>query len=302
MKRAKKVSKSERLNHTFALSFILPATFFAVSLILYPLYKTVVLSFQNVKFMGAVGKTDDTLTLNNYAKLFQNSVFFNALIRSILFTAIALSVSFLIGLGLALLLNRKYRFQKLARALLLLSWPIPGVVVSFLFMWMFDANYGIINIILKSLHIINGNVKWLISPTTAISTVIIETVWKSYPFFILTLLAGLKIIPADLFEAASIDGANALQKFSRITLPALRSVIVTSLLLNGLWVFSNFDLIYVLTGGGPNRATETMPLLLYNEAFKFYNISSASAIGIISLLVCSFFVILCIPALKKQFY
>lgn len=298
----KKKSKRDRKNHAMALGFALPAAVFSVLLIIYPLFTTIKLSFQDVKFIGSYNQTDIGYTLDNYKKLFTNQDFWSALVRSLLFTAVALLISFVIGLGLALLLNRKFRFQKLARVLLLLAWPIPGVIVGMLFTWMFDGNYGIINAILKSLHIIDQNIKWFSSGNTAVVTVIMATIWKSYPFFTLTLLAGLKGISFDYYEAASIDGANVWQKFTNITLPALRSVIVTSLLLNGLWIFRNYDVVYSITGGGPNQATETMPLLLYNQAFQYYNMGYASAIGIISLAVCSIFVVLAMPSLKKQFY
>lgn len=298
----KKKSKRDGKNHAMALGFALPAAVFSVLLIIYPLFTTIKLSFQDVKFIGSYNQANIGYTVANYKKLFSNQDFWSALTRSLLFTAVALIISFLIGLGLALLLNKKFRFQKLTRVLLLLAWPIPGVIVGMLFTWMFDGNYGIINSVLKSLHIIDQNIKWLSSGNTAVVTVIMATIWKSYPFFTLTLLAGLKGISFDYYEAASIDGANVWQKFTNITLPALRSVIVTSLLLNGLWIFRNYDVVYSITGGGPNQATETMPLLLYNQAFQYYNMGYASAIGIISLLVCSIFVILAMPSLKKQFY
>lgn len=294
-------TKSEKRNHRMALAFALPAAIFSMLLIIYPLFTTVKLSFQNVKFIGSL--TDDPgLTLENYTKLCSNTDFWNALGRSVLFTFLALSLSFLIGLGLALLLNKKFRFQKCVRTLILLAWPIPGVIVGLLFTWLFDANYGIINMILKSMHLIDRNVKWITMGNMAKITVITATIWKSYPFFTLTLLAGLKGISSDYYEAASIDGANGWQRFVNITLPALKSVIVTSLLLNGLWIFRNYDLVYTITGGGPNQATETLPLLLYNQAFKYYNMGYASAVGMVSLLVCSVFVILAMPSLKKQFY
>ena len=294
-------TKSEKRNHRMALAFALPAAIFSMLLIIYPLITTVKLSFQNVKFIGSL--TDDPgLTLENYTKLCSNTDFWNALGRSVLFTFLALSLSFLIGLGLALLLNKKFRFQKCVRTLILLAWPIPGVIVGLLFTWLFDANYGIINMILKSMHLIDRNVKWITMGNTAKITVITAPIWKSYPFFTLTLRAGLKGISSDYYEAASIDGANGWQRFVNITLPALKSVIVTSLLLNGLWIFRNYDLVYTITGGGPNQATETLPLLLYNQAFKYYNMGYASAVGMVSLLVCSVFVILAMPSLKKQFY
>lgn len=298
----KRKTKSERKNHIMAVVFALPATVFSLVLIIYPLFTTIKLSFQDVKFIGSLTDQGKGYTLSNYIKLFSNSDFWNALGRSVIFTFIALVLSFLIGLGLALLLNKQFQCQKLVRTLILLAWPIPGVIVGLLFTWMFDGNYGIINVILKNLHIIDRNVKWLTSGSTAMVTVITATIWKSYPFFTLTLLAGLKGISSDFYEAASIDGANAWQRFTKITLPALHSVIVTSLLLNGLWIFRNYDLVYTITGGGPNQATETLPLLLYNQAFKYYKMGYASSIGIVSLLVCSVFVILAMPSLKKQFY
>lgn len=297
-----KANKSEKKNHAMAVTFALPAAVFSLALIIYPLFTTIKMSFQDIKFIGSLSEDKTGFTLANYTKLFSNSDFWNALGRSVMFTFIALSLSFLIGLGLAILLNKKFRFQKLVRTLILLAWPIPGVIVGLLFSWMFDGNYGIINTILKSLHLIDQNIKWLSGGNSAMITVITSTIWKSYPFFTLTLLAGLKGISSDYYEAASIDGANAWQRFTKITLPALQSVIVTSLLLNGLWIFRNYDLVYTITGGGPNQATETMPLLLYNQAFKYYNMGYASTIGIISLLVCSVFVILAMPSLKKQFY
>lgn len=302
MKNSTLSTKSEKKEYMFATAFTLPAAIFSLILIAYPLSQTIKLSFQKAKFIGGIGNVDNSITLDNYSKLFGNKLFWEALSRSIIFTAIALSISFLLGLGLALLLNKKFRFQKLFRTLLLLSWPIPGVAVSLLFIWMFDSNFGIINTILHGLGLIDSNIKWTSSGITASVTVITATMWKSYPFFVLTLLAGLKGISEDMYEAASIDGANSWKKFVNITLPALNSVIVTSLLLNGLWIFRNFDLIYSITGGGPNRTTETLPLLLYNEAFKYYNIGYASAIGVISLIICSVFVILSIPSLRKQFY
>ena len=295
-------TKSEKRNHTMAVVFSLPAAVFSMLLIIYPLFTTVKLSFQDVKFIGSLTDDSTGFTLGNYTKLCSNMDFWNALGRSVLFTFLALSLSFLIGLGLALLLNKKFRFQKCVRTLILLAWPIPGVIVGLLFTWLFDANYGIMNVILKSLRLIEKNVKLITMGNTAKITVITATIWKSYPFFTLTLLAGLKGISSDYYEAASIDGANAWQRFLHITLPALKSVIVTSLLLNGLWIFRNYDLVYTITGGGPNQATETLPLLLYNQAFKYYNMGYASAVGMVSLLVCSVFVILAMPSLKKQFY
>ena len=230
----KQKSRNEKKKHRMALGFALPAALFSLILIIYPLLTTIKLSFQDIKFIGSKTGSSTGFTTENYEKLFTNTEFWDALFRSFFYTFTSLAVAFLMGLGLALLLNRKFRFQKLTRTLILLAWPIPGVIVALLFTWMFDGNYGIINEILKSLHIIDSNVKWLSGEATAMATVVLSTIWKSYPFFTLTLLAGLKGISSDFYEAAAIDGANAWQRFTKIRLPALRSVIDTSLLQKGL--------------------------------------------------------------------
>jgi multiple sugar transport system permease protein len=292
---------TDREKRRVAFAFSFPAFLFAAAIIIYPMLDVIYLSFKNIKFFGAVN-IPDGFTLANYTRVLTSKNFYNALLRSLIYTTLAVGVSFGIGLGLALLINKKGPLQKLFRILVLLAWPIPGVVVSLLFSWIFDGNFGILNSMLRSLGIIRQNIPWLIQTSSAFPSVIVATIWKCYPFFTLMLLAGLQGVPAELYESAQIDGANALQRFHNITFPAIRSVVAIALLQNGLWVFRNYDLISTMTGGGPNRATETLPLLLYNEAFKFSRLGSAAAIGVLGLIVCSLIVILFLPTLKKQFY
>lgn len=294
-------SGRERNRKRVALLFSLPSFVFAAAIILYPMGDILYLSFKNIKFFGAVN-IPKGFTLANYTKVLASDVFVNALVRSLIYTVVSVAFAFAIGLGLALLLNRKTRLQKLFRVLVLLAWPIPGVVVSLLFSWIFDGNFGILNEVLRSMGLIQQNVPWLINSSTAFPAVIAATIWKSYPFFTLMLLAGLQGVPAELYESAEIDGASSFQRFRHITMPAIRSVVAIAVLQNGLWVFRNYDLVATMTGGGPNRATETLPMLLYNEAFKFSRLGSAASIGVIGLMVCSLIVVLFIPALKKQFY
>lgn len=298
----KKTHRLRNNNRAFATALAAPAAILSIIVIIYPLFQTFWMSFQDIKFMGAANSGELEFSLKNYAKLLQDSQFLSAMGKSLYITAIALTVSFILGYGIALLLNKPFKCRALARTLVLLAWPIPGVVVSMLFLWMFDSNLGIINYILKSMNIIDSYVKWTTSPGAATGMVIVATIWKSYPFFTLVLLAGLKAVPASLYESASIDGAGPIRKFRYITLPATRSVSVTALLLNGLWIFRNYDIVANMTGGGPNKATETLPLLLYNTGFKYFKFGYASTIGIAILVVCIFFVLVAMPALKKRFY
>lgn len=300
-KRLHKISTTETQRRRFACCLSAPAVLFSSLVIIYPLLSIIYLSFKNIKFFGAVN-IPSGFTLANYERILGAGSFWDALGRTAVYTTVAVAFAFAIGMSLALMLNMKIRFQRVFRVLVLLAWPIPGVVVSILFMWMFDANFGIVNSILQSVGIISGNVPWLVNSATAFPAVIIATIWKGYPFFALMLLAGLQSVPEELYESAKIDGAGSFQRFRHITIPALGQVIAISVLQNGLWVFRNYDLISTMTGGGPNRATETLPMLLYNEAFKFSRMGSAAAVGVMGLLVCTIVVVLFIPALKKQFY
>ena len=139
---------------------------------------------------------------------------------------------------------------------------------------------------LRNLGLIQRNIPWLASKDMAFLTVIIATVWKGYPFFTLMLLAGLQAISPEYYESARIDGAGAISQFRYITLPAMRQVIAIIVMQNGLWVFRNYDLVAVMTGGGPNRATETIPQMLYNEAFQYFRLGSGSAVGVLGLITC----------------
>lgn len=302
MERRKKIRQLNRSERSFAVALSAPAAILSMIVILYPIIQTFWLSFQDIKFVGANNSEAVRLSLQNYARILQDSQFWNSMGRSLYITAIALAISFVLGFGIALLLNKPFSGRALAQTLLLLPWPVPGVVVSLLFLWLFDSNIGIINYILKSLHLIDTYIRWTTMETAATSVVIMGTIWKSYPFFTLVLLAGLKTVPVSLYESASIDGAGLLQKFRHITLPSMRSVSVTALLLNGLWIFRNYDIIANMTGGGPNRATETLPLLLYNTGFRYFKLGYASTIGVASLIVCIFFVLVAMPVLKKKFY
>ncbi len=284
-----------------SIGFILPASIIVVSLIIYPIIQTVILSFQNVRFWG-VAANNIHFTLENYYKLYYSSSFWSSLNITAIYTFVSVSIAFLIGLVTALLLHTKFKGNRIARIAFLLAWPIPSVAVSLMFIWMFDSSFGVINYILKSFNIITTNVLWLSSPTTALTAAICATVWKGYPFFTLMLYAGIQGIPEELYEAASVDGATAIDKFKYITIPGLRTVIAISILLSGLWVFRTFDIIFIMTGGGPARSTETLPIKLFQEAFQYFRISYASAIGVIGLAICIIVIAIVAPLLRKEFY
>lgn len=286
----------------FCALILVPETLFVVLIILYPLYLTLKLSFFKIDLYDIAKPLTSSPTLRNYVEMFGDRAFWHSLKVSALYTLFATPLTFLVGFGLALLLHQPLRGRRAFRVLLAMPWAIPTAVGSMVFMVMFDSSFGVTNYLLTRLHLVSGNIDWLGSPTTALATIVVTTIWKNCPFFMLMLLAGLQAIPTEFYEAARVDGAGRVRQFVSITLPALRSIITISLMLNALWVFREFDTIYVMTGGGPARMTESLAVSIYQEAFRFFHVGRASALGIVTFFVCLGIVLACQKPLRKEFY
>jgi len=280
---------------------MLPALVMILLITIFPIYIIVRLSFYNVSIFDALDLSQLSPTIENYRKMVSSAFFWKTLLLSISYTIIVTGFSFLIGIGTALILNKDFRGRKIARAIMVMPWAMPTVITSMIFMWIFEAQFGIANFILGRFFSL-PNIRWLFNPKTALFSVCLVTIWKNFPFFTLMLLAGLQTIPKILYEAAKVDGASALRRFRTITLPALRPVIAVSVVLSLLWAFRFFDIIYIMTGGGPARKTETLAIQIYQESFKFFNMGYASSIGIASIIITLIFVITFMRVLMKDFY
>ena len=195
------------------------------------------------------------------------------------------SIPFLIGLVLALMLNQRMPGQRLLRTLALLPWAVPGVTATLAFLWILQPTYGVWNYFLRSVGLIEQDVDWFGDPHTALLAVIIPTAWKGIPFFTLILLAGLQAISPELYEAASIDGADRIGKFRWVTLPGLAPFILIALTFNGLHHFREFDFIYAATKGGPAGATEITAVRIFDLAFQDFDFANAAALGIVTFVV-----------------
>jgi multiple sugar transport system permease protein len=217
--------------------------------------------------------------------------FWPALGHTLVFTVCTTAASFALGFGLALALNVGLRGRSVLRGLFLFPWVLPSVVVSFLWLWIFNANYGVLNGLLMKLHLIGDPVAWLGQPGTAMLAVIVAKTWNSFPWMMVMLLAGLQTVPRDLHEVAALDGAGAVRRFRAVTLPHLRPMIGMVLLLEMIWNFQHFDTIYVMTGGGPAGATTTFAVSVYDTAFKGFDLGSAGAIGALWMLILSILVV-----------
>lgn len=286
----------------FCYLILLPETLFVLLIVIYPLYLTAKFSFFRVDLFAIAKPLDGSPTLFNYVRMLSDPGFWHSLKVSALYALFSTSSTFVIGFALALLLHQPIRGRRIFRVLLAMPWAIPTAIASMVFMLIFDSSFGVANYLLGKLHIIRGNIDWLGSPQTALATIVLTTVWKNIPFFTIMLLAGLQAIPMELYEAARVDGAGRLRQFGAITLPALRSVIAISLMLNVLWIFREFDIIYVMSGGGPARMTETLAITIYQEAFRFQHVGYASALGMVTFVICLGIVLAFQRQLRREFY
>ncbi|MEP7290951.1 MAG: ABC transporter permease subunit, partial [Chloroflexota bacterium] len=246
-----------------ALLFVLPIVIIMAGLILWPFINAILMSMTVRSF---VTRTDQFVGLANYQRLLVDSDYLSAVRNTVVFTAASIVVKFFIGMGIALLLHSKLPFRSILTGIMLLPWIVPEVVTALTFKSIYDPIFGGLNPILMQLGLIDHPIAWLATPGLAMPSVIAVNVWKGIPFYTLLLLAGLKAIDRDQYEAAEVDGANAIQRFRHITLPGLRYVIIVTLLLSTISTFNTFGLIYLMTGGGPGGATRVFSILAYEKA------------------------------------
>ncbi|KFC69526.1 Binding-protein-dependent transport systems inner membrane component [Devosia sp. LC5] len=274
--------------HANKLGYLLlaPAALLILAILVYPMLLAIDLSFHDVKFATLSFGADD-YTLKNYQRLFSSPEFWNAIRTTCMLLLVVTSISLCVGMGTALLVNQQFRGRSFARMLIALPWAVPEVVAVVTWVWILDASFGVLNWLLLKAGLIGGQVSWFSSPGSAFSAVTMVMVWKGYPFISIMILAGLQSIPEEFYQAAKVDGANVFQRFIWITVPCLAPVLGVTLVLTVLWVFRDFSIIYVLTGGGPVGATETLAIMTYEEAFSFFRMGYASSIGVVTLLICA---------------
>jgi len=250
-----------------------------LALSVYPLIYAIKVAFQS-------GSGADThWTFQHFTRLFSDSFFLAALGHTLLFATVALTFEFLLGLGLALLVDRPLRGRGLFRALLLVPMMLPPVVVGVVWRLMLNPDFGAINGTLRSVGLTTDALTWTASPRLAMLSVIAVDVWQWTPFVFLVLLAGLQAIPQEPYEAARMDGSSAWQTFRFITLPLLRPAMLIALLLRTMDLLRVFDQIFILTEGGPGFATETVSLYIYRAAFRFFDFGYAAAMSFVLLVI-----------------
>jgi ABC-type sugar transport system permease subunit len=257
--------------------FVLPIVTLVLALVAYPFCYAIYLSMTR-KFVGV---PPVFVGFENYVRLASDGFFLRAVWNSLIFTFGSVVFKLGLGMAMALVLTSNIRFRSVFTGILLVPWVAPTVVSALNFLWIYDGSLGVLNYLLvKVFRILPQGVGWLSEAGTAMASVIFVNIWRGFPFFGISFLAGMKAIPAELYEAASVDGANALQRFVHVTLPSLRNIVIIVVLLSTIWTFNDFGIVYILTKGGPGGATMVLPVFTYEMAFGAQRLGDAIAVAL----------------------
>jgi multiple sugar transport system permease protein len=263
--------------------FLLPALIVLLLLFGYPLINSIVMAFQNYKLTAP-----DDITFNgleNFRKLASDKDTLMILKNSLIYVVVSVLGQFICGMALALALKKRFRGRGIYQSIVFLPWAFSGFVVGLIYRWSFNGEYGVVNNLLMDLGIIDHKIAWLGTPGYSLAVVIIAMIWMGIPFFAIMILAALQSIPADVYEAADVDGCGTLRAFFKITLPYIKPTIITTILLRTIWIFNSFDLVVVITDGGPANSSQTLPAYMYSKAFGTYDFGFAAALGVVLMII-----------------
>jgi len=266
-----------------ALLLIAPSLLIIFGIVLQPILSTFYLSFFDASL--GIGKTNIWIGLSNYFSLLGDKLFWETIQRTLYFTIISVGLELLLGLGIAHLIHAHPPGWRFLRTSLIIPWAVPTIVNGTMWRWIYNADYGAMNALLTQLGLIDKYIPWLTKPLTAMNLVILADIWHSVPFIALILQAALATLPVELEEAAAVDGASAWQRFWFIRLPLLRAAILVALVIRTVEAFRVFDIIYVITAGGPAFGTVTISYLTYLETFSYGHVGRGSALSFLITLI-----------------
>ncbi len=274
---------------------VAPAVIIILCVVFIPVLNAILMSFQNYDLRRP--KEIAFRGLTNYASAFKDPLFWGALVRTILWVVCGVGFQFLFGFILALLLNQEFFGRGMVRAVSMIPWVTPGVLIGLMWRWIYDGNFGVLNDLLLKLHVISDKIPFLSQVSTAFPSIIVTIIWQGIPFFALMLLAALQGVSSEIYEASSIDGAAAWQKLFYITIPSIKNTIFVTALLRVIWVANSVDVIFNMTEGGPAYSTQTLSVYIFNKG-NALNLGYASAMA---LLLAVLLLFAAIPYLKMNF-
>jgi len=276
----------------FIFFMLLPALILPLIFTYYPMIKGSLMAFQSYNLMNVTNIK--WIGLGNFQKLFANTpgnIFYTILKNTAIWVIVSLFFQFTIGFALALLLRKKFRGSSVYQGLIFFPWAVSGFLIGIMWRWMFNGTSGVINDILLRIGIIHSPIAWLASKDTALLSVIIANIWYGIPFFTIMITAALRGVPQELYEAAEVDGANAVGKFFNITIPSIKSVILLTILMRVIWIFNFPDLIYSMTQGGPGGSSHIITSFMMQKV-QSLDYGLASALGLLVILFLTVFTII----------
>lgn len=289
-----------RFSKTSTAWFLLaPMVIIIIGVAGYPLLKTIYFSFTSVH-LAAPETTDTWVGLNNYVRAVKNSQFQDAINQTTYFVVISVSAEIILGVLVALLLNQNFAGRTALRALLILPLALPTVVNAMMWRLIYNPDFGALNALLKQIGIIDEYRTWLGDPEIALSMVALADVWKNFPLVAIIVLAALQTIPKDFFEAAKLDGATAWQRFWNITLPGIIAPLSVALVLRTIEAFKVFDIIYIMTRGGPANSTKTVSFYVYQEAFAYMKVGGVASYALIVVMISAVMIAGYLTLIRRQ--
>jgi multiple sugar transport system permease protein len=284
-------------NPILALAFVAPALLFLAAILAWPLVSAFLLSLQNVRGVGTSGQW---VGFENYRFILTNGAFWDSAGLSLAWVLANAVLQTLLALAAALILHQKFPGVRVARTWIILTWIVPTVVVVMIWRWLFSTSGGMINPLMMQAGITDRPIGFFATPESAFATLVFINSWRWFPFIALMMLAGLTRIPSELYEAARIDGAGPVRRFTRITWPLLAPTLTVLLIIGTLLSFNVFDIIWLMTQGGPAGGTRTLPVLIYETAFRSYRMSEAATIAVLSTLLLMTFAIVATRSLARS--
>lgn len=277
---------------------LLPALLLVGGIIIYPILNAVYTSFfyynmtdfKNIHFVG----------LQNYLDVWKDEAFLASLGNTVRWVAITVAFQFVFGLLLAVLLNRPFRGRGIVRSISFIPWVTPSVVIALIWSWIYNGNFGILNVLLRRLGVLQENIAWLSNAKVVLYSEIVTMIWQGLPFFTIMILASFQTVPDTLYEAADVEGASEWKKFCCITWPHILPTVVTTMLLRIIWVFNNVDVLYLMSGGGPGYSSMTLSLNAYIKAQKSLNFGYGSTIAVYGTIIILFFMSIYINVTNKM--
>ena len=283
----------------FPAQWLLPALLPVALMTIYPVAHALWTSLHSVTLLFP---GEPFVGLDNYDRVVSSNYFWDALRNSLVFTVLAAPLVVIIGTLIALFLQRRFFGSQVVRSIVLLPWVLPGAISAVLWIWVFHPSFGVLNAMLRDLHLIDGSIQWLNSPRLALISVVVAHVWTQIPFAVVLIMAALSGINSETLEAAAIDCRSAFKRFRYIVFPEIKSMIVVLTIYNALTAFTSYDLVYAMTGGGPGTATTLLSFQIWRESFSMYDFGAGSAVAFIVVAISAVLIIAITRALPSDLF